>query len=415
MNESRLLRDKPDTHSDAPEIPDRTSRGEQPQRPAPPGDAPDQASKRAPEPGEGGGEGEGGKRDAAAGKRKQKRSKLPMIVLGLFVVIAIGAGTYYWYTTRDLQSTDDAFTDGHAITVSPRVAGQVTVLAVNDNQFVHRGDLLIQIDPRDYQAARDQAAGQLEVAKAQLANAVEALSKAKVQYPAQLQSAQAAVESAEANEVNAQSDYRRQHNIDRAATTQQSVDQATAGLRQAQAQVDQAKAQLLQAQLVTQNIAQAEAQVKQLEGQVQEVQAQLDRAELNLSYTRVVAPQDGWVTKRNVEQGNYVEAGGSILSLVAPQFWVTANFKETQLARMRPGQHVSITVDAYPSLKLEGHVDSVQMGSGSKFTAFPAENATGNYVKIVQRVPVKIDIDSGLDPNMPLPLGISVEPTVELK
>ena len=127
------------------------------------------------------------------------------------------------------------------------------------------------------------------------------------------------------------------------------------------------------------------------------------------------APQDGWITRRNVEKGNYVTPGQQVFSIVSPEVWITANFKENQLNRMRPGQHVRVSIDAYPSLKLGGHIDSVQLGSGSKFTAFPPENATGNFVKIVQRVPVKIDIDSGLDPRLPLPLGISVDPTVDLK
>ena len=127
------------------------------------------------------------------------------------------------------------------------------------------------------------------------------------------------------------------------------------------------------------------------------------------------APQDGWITKRNVEVGNYINVGQQIFSIVSPEVWVTANFKEGQLDYMRPGQKVRIKVDAYPSLDLRGHVDSIQLGSGSKFTAFPPENATGNFVKVVQRVPVKIVIDSGLDPNIPLPLGISVEPTVTVK
>jgi membrane fusion protein (multidrug efflux system) len=129
----------------------------------------------------------------------------------------------------------------------------------------------------------------------------------------------------------------------------------------------------------------------------------------------VTAPQDGWITKRNVEMGNYVTSGQQIFSIVSPEVWVTANFKETQLARMRPGQPAKIAVDAYPQLDLTGHVDSIQLGSGSKFTAFPPENATGNFIKIVQRVPVKIIIDSGLDPALPLPLGISVVPTVTLQ
>ena len=169
-----------------------------------------------------------------------------------------------------------------------------------------------------------------------------------------------------------------------------------------------------QADLVPQFIAEAEAQVKQLEAQVALARAQLEQASLNLSWTKVAAPQDGWITRRNVEQGNYVQAGQSIFSIVTPDVWVTANFKESQLDRMRPGQRVDISVDAYPHLKLRGHIDSMQLGSGSRFTAFPPENATGNFVKIVQRVPIKIIIDDGLDPDQPLPLGLSVVPTVRL-
>jgi membrane fusion protein (multidrug efflux system) len=137
--------------------------------------------------------------------------------------------------------------------------------------------------------------------------------------------------------------------------------------------------------------------------------------ELNLAWTRLTAPQDGWITKRNVEVGNYVQLGEALLALVTPDIWVTANFKESDLARLPPGQNVDISVDAYPALKLKGHVDSLQLGTGSRFSAFPPESATGNFVKITQRVPVKIVIDSGLDPNIPLPLGISVVPTVHVR
>ena len=164
-----------------------------------------------------------------------------------------------------------------------------------------------------------------------------------------------------------------------------------------------------------QRIGETEAQVGQSKGQIEQAQARLDQADLNLSWTVVEAPQDGWITKRNVEMGNYVAPGQQIFTIVSPEVWVTANFKENQLALMRPGQPARIQVDAYPSLNLRGHVDSIQLGSGSKFSAFPVENATGNFVKVVQRVPVKIVIDSGLDPNLPLPLGISVEPEVTVK
>ncbi len=166
---------------------------------------------------------------------------------------------------------------------------------------------------------------------------------------------------------------------------------------------------------MTQRIGETDAQVGQLKGPVGQAQGKLDQAALNVSWTLVKAPQDGCITNRNVEAGNYIAAGQQLFSIVAPEVWVTANFKESQLADMRKGQPVTIEVDAYPSLKLRGHVDSIQLGSGSKFTAFPPENATGNFVKVVQRVPVKIVIDSGLDPNIPLPLGISVVPTVTVR
>jgi membrane fusion protein (multidrug efflux system) len=348
-------------------------------------------------------------------EKTKKRSPWGLIILGVVIVLAAIGGALYWYGNRNLQSTDDAYTDGRAITIIPQVKGDVVALLVNDNQFVHAGDVLIKIDPRDYIAARDQAQGTLELAQAQLANARINLQTVRITAPAKLAAARAQLDTARAVQVNAEADYRRQHSVNPAATTRQNIDQANSANQQATAQVANADAQLRQADTVDQAIASAQAQVKQWEGEVAEDQAKLDAAEIDLSRTIVTAPQDGWITRRNVEMGNYVQPGGSIFSLVTPQVWVTANFKETELTRMRPGQHVAIRVDAYPGLRLEGHVDSVQLGSGSKFSAFPAENATGNYIKIVQRVPVKIDIDSGLDPNLPLPLGISVEPTVQLQ
>jgi membrane fusion protein (multidrug efflux system) len=337
-----------------------------------------------------------------------------LLLLVLVLAIAAGGGAY-WYLTKDEESTDDAFTDGRAVMIAPQVAGNVVTLAIDDNQFVHRGDLLVEIDPRPYRAARDQAAGQLKLAEAQLEAAKLQLSIAEVTYPARKQSAEAALYAARAQEAKAEADLRRQRALPPGATTRELVDQATAAAAQAEAAVRQAEAQLAEADLVQQNIDAARAQVKQLEGQVAAARAALEQAEINLGFTNVTAPQDGWITKRNVELGNFVQPGQQILAIVSPQVWITANFKETQLDRMRPGQKVMIRVDAYPALSLTGHVDSIQKGSGSKFTAFPPENATGNFVKIVQRVPVKIDIDSGLDPKLPLPLGISVEPTVSVR
>jgi membrane fusion protein, multidrug efflux system len=346
-----------------------------------------------------------------------QRRRVPWAgILGtLLAVVLVIAGVSYWWAGRNDESTDDAFTDGNAVIVEPHVTGYVTTLAVNDNEFVHKGQLLVKIDPRDFIAARDQAKGQLDLAEAQLRNANIAHEIAKTTFPARLQAAQAQLASAKATQFKAEADYRRYHSINPAATTREQIDTATAAWQQANAQVMQAEAQVKEASPVPQNIAQAEQQVSQWQAQVEQAKAQLDQAELNLGYTDVVAPQDGWVTKRNVVQGNYVQAGTQIMALVSPQVWITANFKETQLTRMRPGQKVAVSVDAYPFLHLKGHVDSLQEGSGAKFTAFPPENATGNFVKVVQRVPVKIIIDSGLDPNLPLPLGLSVEPLVHLK
>ncbi len=349
---------------------------------------------------------------APARSRRQTRAKFLLL---LILLVALLAGAAYWYVTRDEASTDDAYTDGNAIMVAPQVAGSVIALEVGDNQRVKAGEVLLRIDPRAYQAARDEAAANLGVAQAQLAKARATLDSARITFPARLAGAQAQLVSAHAAQFKAQADLRRQRSLPKQATTQQEIDQADAALRSADAQVVQAEAAVRAADVVTQSVAQEQAQVRQLEAQVKLAQAQLEQAELNLSWTVLRAPQDGWVTKRNVNPGNYVSAGQAVMSLVTPQVWVTANFKENELARMRPGQPVDISVDAYPSLHLRGHVDSVQLGSGSRFSAFPAENATGNFVKVVQRVPVKIVIDSGLDPNIPLPLGMSVVPTVHLK
>lgn len=358
------------------------------------------------------------KEDEAERRQEERRQRVrPYVRIGMVLVLIglIAGGVWYWQSTKDLEDTDDAYTDGRAVTIAPRVTGQVVSLDVNDNQFVHRGDPLIHIDPRQYDAALEQAEGQLGAAQGQLAASAQAYEVAKVNFPARLAAAQAQLKDAQANLFKAQTDYRRQQSLPKAATTGQQIDYATAALRSAEAQVAQAEASVQEATPVQPNVSEIGAQLKQLKGSIAQADAAMRQAQLNLEWCVVRAPQDGWITRRNVEQGNYVTPGQQIFSIVSPEVWITANFKENQLDRMLPGQHVTIAVDAYPSLKLKGHVDSIQLGSGSKFTAFPPENATGNFVKIVQRVPVKIVIDSGLDPKLPLPLGISVEPSVDLK
>jgi membrane fusion protein (multidrug efflux system) len=352
--------------------------------------------------------------DKKDGKKKGPGKK-PLIILAVIVILIIIAGLIWWFATRNQVSTDDAYTDGDAVTIAPKVSGYVVVMNLGDNKFVHKNDLLIKIDPRDYQAQLDQANAQLGLAKAQLNAAQVQLAIARVQYPAQLTQAKAQEQSAQANLTQSRAAYERQRSVDVRATSQQNIDTATAQQQSAAANVAQARAQVKTASLVPQQISQAQATVDERREQVHQAEAQVEAAALNLSYTELRAPADGWVTKRNVQYGTFLQAGTSIFSLVTTAVWITANFKESQLERMRPGDAVDVAVDAYPDLKLHGHVDSIQLGSGSRFSAFPAENATGNFVKIVQRVPVKIVIDNGMQPDLPLPLGLSVVPKVMLK
>ncbi len=344
-----------------------------------------------------------------------RRKRRPFVsIIGVLVVGGLAAaGGYYWYTSRGLEDTDDAFTDGRAVDVAPQVSGIVASLDVTDNQFVHKGQPLIHIEPRQYKYSRDQAQGALNSAEAQYQGQLLGAEVARKNFPAMLEQARAQLANTKAVQQKARADDERQTSLPKMATTQQEIDAATAALAQADAQVMLSDAQVQENSPVPQRIGEADQLAGQLKGAVEGAKARLDQADLNLERTVVVAPQDGWITKRNVEVGNYVTPGQQIFSIVSPEVWVTANFKENQLDHMRPGQPVKIGVDAYPQLDLRGHVDSIQRGSGSKFTAFPPENATGNFVKIVQRVPVKIVIDSGLDPNLPMPLGISVDPTVD--
>lgn len=346
-------------------------------------------------------------------EKKKENPRRKIILTEVIAVLAVGAGVY-WFMTRNEVETDDAFTAGRAITIAPHVSGYVTELLVNDNQFVRKGQLLARIDPRDWKAARDQAAAQVESAQASK-NASDMMHMvAMLEFPGKLLQAKGQLEAAKAQEFKAQTDFRRQHVVERAATSQQDIDSARAALDAAKARVIAAQGAVQMAMPVQPNIQNAAIQISQEEAAVKTAQARLETANLNLEWTEIRAPHDGWISQRNLEQGNYVQQGQNILSIVEPEVWVVANYKETQITRMKPGQKVDIKVDAYPSLKVHGHIDSLQKGTGAQFSAFPPENATGNYVKIVQRVPVKILIDDGLDPNQPLALGMSVVPTVHV-
>jgi membrane fusion protein, multidrug efflux system len=376
---------------------------------------------------------------------KRKKSGRLRRLLAIFVLAAVATGgATYWWLNRGLVSTDDAFVDGDSVTLSPRVDGRVLRLLVTDNQRVRRGDLLLEIDPSDYQAALASARANLDAALASAAQAEANLDLTKASTEASLAEARSGVELAKAGFAQAQAQVvastaeaeRAAADAKRYATlskdsyaSRQTLDQAQATARStearrladsqavsvAQAKIGQAEAQFAQAETASQQIAVKQAEVQSARANVEAARAAVQTAELNLSYTRIMAPQDGSITKRQVNAGDVVQKNQNLATLVFGPPWVTANFKETQLTDMRPGQPVDISVDAYPGLPFKGHVDSMMRGTGSHFSLLPPENATGNYVKVVQRVPVKIVLDGPVDGDRVLGLGMSVVPTVNTR
>ena len=330
--------------------------------------------------------------------------------LGLALVLTAlaGGGVYYWLSQLHFESTDDAFIDGHVSQVSPQIAGRVVALLVADNQLVAAGQELVTIDPRDMQVRLDQALANRAQAAAQLAQAWATLGIRR----SDLGQAQAQVTVAQADLYQAQHDLSRYEAINPRAITRQLLDNATASQRSTAAKLEASRQAVagMQAQIVA-----AQAAVDAAMAAVHTGDANVADARLQLSYTHVVAPAPGRVTRRTVEVGNYISPGQSLLAIVQPGMWVTANFKETQLAQMCPGQPVRIYMDAFPDAALHGHVDSFQTGTGSVFSALPAENATGNYVKVVQRLPVKILFDGPEAARWPLAPGLSVTPSVTVR
>jgi membrane fusion protein (multidrug efflux system) len=338
-----------------------------------------------------------------------KRPVLLSVMVGV-ALAAIIAGTWYLIHAHDFESTDDAFIDGRISHISPRVAGKVLELRVNDNQIVTADQPLILIDPEPYIVKLHQSEGALAQAQAQLQQSIANLEVSE----ANALESDADVKVAQANAHNARQNYERFLKIQPAARSQQQLDNATADQSSSDAQVTAAekKADAMHAQVLA-----AEKTRDASEANVKSAQAQKEQAELDLSYCTVIAGHAGRVTRRTVEVGNYVSVGQEIMDVVGtavPQdIWVTANFKETQLAKMERGQPVTISVDSFPDEKLHGRVDSIQNGTGAVFSLLPPENATGNYVKVVQRVPVKIILDG--QPCHMLSPGMSVEPEVDVR
>jgi membrane fusion protein (multidrug efflux system) len=346
-------------------------------------------------------------RRSAAEKEKRASSQRRFILIGLAVVMVVG-GIAFYLVHRGKESTDDAFLDAHIIQISPEIAERVNHVAVTDNQFVKKGDLLVELDSQNEVVL-------LETAKANLASSEAKLVQAQAQLEAatsDLAQSRADVKEAQATADNAAKDLARNKELKQSgAIAQREFDTSQTQALSSKAAYDSKRQSALSAEA---QVRVAGAQVKAAEASAVQAQAILDSAELRLSYTKIFAPADGRVTRKNVEPGSYVQTGAALLAIVPPETWVIANFKETQLDEMRPGQPVDIRIDAYPSLDLHGRVESIQSGTGSRFSLLPSENATGNFVKVVQRVPVKI-VFTDLPKDAPeFSPGMSVVPTVHV-
>lgn len=387
------------------------------------------------------------------------KSRRRIVLFVVIAIIIIGAVLFWWRSTY-YEDTDDAQINGHLIQISSRINGHVIAVNVRENSFVAKGTVIAELDPSDYEATVEQD-------EANLASAQAAYEAAKVNVPIthinvgstlysaganlsgsqasvqqaekQLAAAQAAVAQAEANSTKSTLDLERytplvkkdvisklqyDNVVAAAAANKAQLAQAEAnlqgakdGVRLAHDRVRQAEASLHSAQTGPQQVAMQKARADQAEALVKQAQAKLDLAKLNLSYTKIIAPEAGIVTRKSVELGQNVSAGQNLMTLVSlDHIWVTANFKETQLDHMRAGQHVTIHVDAYPGRTYDGRVTQIGGATGSVLSLFPPENATGNYVKVVQRIPVRIDFtDPNQIANHLLRPGMSCEPKVRVK
>ena len=402
--------------------------------------------------------------------KRRGNNKVRIILPIVILVLAVG-GYFLWQNLSSYESTDDAQVDGHINAVSSRISGQVAQVTVEDQQVVKAGDLLVQIDPRDYETAVAKAeadladaeatlvglrsdvpitstntASQLTTARSGRVDAGASLLSAERQQNAahsRLESAQAQVRESEANYKKALDDVERYRQLvakeeisrqefDTAVSSAEaakatvdarkaSVNEARQNVTVAEAAVEQAKARIVQSEATIQSamtgpqqVASTEAKAKAAAARVQQQKALLDQAKLNLSYARIVAPVTGIVGKKTVELGQNVSPGQQLLAIVPLEdVWITANFKETQLRHMKAGQRVKISVDAY-GREYMGKVTGIGGASGSRYSLLPPENATGNYVKVVQRIPVRIDLDPGQNGDHLLRPGMSVTPKVYL-
>jgi membrane fusion protein, multidrug efflux system len=345
--------------------------------------------------------------DASDNNRPSHLLRRPLAFGLLALVVATTGGYLYWDNSRRFASTDDAFIAARSFPVASKVSGYITAVPVSDNQHVVAGDVIAQIDDRDYRVALDQAQAQVNNAAASIEN-IDAL--ASVQE-AQISVNQAQVEQAKAALTFAEQQAQRYQVLaDKGSGTVETAQQYASQLRQQQAALAAAESTI---KLPQRQVWALKKQHNSAVANLAQVTAQRDQAQLNLSYTTVKAAQSGRVVNLTAAVGQFAQSGTNLAMFVPDAIWVTANFKETQLDSMRPGQPVTVAIDAYPERAIKGHVASIQPGSGTAFSLLPAENATGNYVKIVQRVPVKIILE---DPPLDVALGpgMSVVPRVRV-
>lgn len=395
-----------------------------------------------------------------AAQPKRSLLRRPRVLILIALILAVGAyfGIRHIRHARMYQSTDDAFVEAHVVSVSPRIASYVARVLTDDNRHVKRGQLLVELDPRDYQARLNQAranraaaaAGHTAasinvrvVAKTSGANirqaeaAILAAEGVAQAARSQIGAAQADRVAAEAEATRASADVERyQRLLTTSAVSRQQTDAAvaanrtakarleaarraeqtaTATWRQAQGQIAEAQARLAEARAAPDQVAYSRAQAEQAAAQTKQLDEAVRLAELEYSYTKIYAPASGRITRKSVEPGDYLQPGQRIFSIVPDEVWIVANFKETQLRHIRKGQPATVKIDAYPDKVFRGHVESVQAGSGAAFSLLPPENATGNYVKVVQRVPVKIVLDEIPDSSHVLGPGMSAVPTIKVR
>jgi membrane fusion protein (multidrug efflux system) len=360
---------------------------------------------------------EDGKEDGDDKAKKPSLFKKPLFWIILIVVVAalVIGGVLYWLHARQFETTDDAFVDAHIVRISPQVAGQLVAVADIDNRHVEAGRLLAVVQPTGPEA-------QLQEAQAGVTQAQAQYSQSLAQVDAAIQNAQQAEKQARnplAAAIKAQQDLRRYESLvrlDPDAVAGQQLDQARAQARQTASDAAAAREQVDAARA---NVEVSRRGARAARAGIEARRAQVQQANVTLGNLHLRAPVSGQVVNRQVNLGSYVAPGTQLMAIVPDRVWVTANFKETQLTLMKIGQPVTIKVDAYPDVDFHGHIDSIQRGAGQAFALLPAQNATGNYVKVVQRVPVRIEFDNndnGPDPRRyPIGPGMSAVPTVKVR